>query len=111
MKFNVTNGAPTSASISVSDPGNKFHDSNWTIFASGTLGAGATLELQISPDPDPNFDEHGVTDANSRWFTGGSLVLTSVGGTSYATFNARFRKARASIVNTQAGDNAILEVV
>jgi hypothetical protein len=111
VKFNVTNAGTTSPSISVSDPGNKFHDSNWTVYASGTLGAGATLELQISPDPDPTFDEHGLTDANSRWFTGSTLNFSTVSGTSYSTFNARFRKARATIVGTQAGDNVTLEVV
>ena len=113
MKFNVTNAATLSASLGFGDAGNKTHDAWCSVYFSGTLGAGATIELQLSPDASITSDPvNGVTDANSRWFTPTNLTLTSITATNGVVhFAGRYRKARAAIVNTQASDNVIVEVV
>ena len=83
-----------------------------TWYLSGTLGAGGTVLLEVSPDTfyqpaSGSFNPAtGVLDANSRWFT--IATMTVLG---YYTENNVYRKVRAVISGGDGTTSLTLEGV
>ncbi len=84
-----------------------YTDSNFTFYLSGTLGAGGTVILEVSPDAMVNgANGPGVPDSGSRWFT--MNTFTALG---FFTSKDVFRKARGRVTAGDGTTSLTLEML
>lgn len=104
MKATFTGAGPTvTQSIPVTDPGSHWQTQAWQIYASGTLGASGTIDIQVSPDM------RELPDAQSRWFDLLAAPITTVPETQW--LQARFRKVRFNFTGGDATTAVTVEIV